>query len=256
MPDGYFFDVMTNGFGAMPTYAPQVPARDRWAIVAYIRALQLSQHATLADVPADERAKLGSARHERPARCRRPSPCQPDHVLRSQSERALLGARRARPGGAAAPAASSTREQFFRSYLVAYLFLVGIALGSLGLVMLNHITGGALGRRDPPRLRVGDAHAAAAGRALPADRCSASHDLYEWARAGARRPRRDPAAQGGLYLNVPFFLVRAVLYFADLARASACFLLRWSLEQDATGDPRRRAPRCRCSAAAARCSTR
>ena len=53
-PIGYFFDVMTNGFGAMPDYAEQVPAADRWAIAAYIRALQLSQHATEADVPAGE----------------------------------------------------------------------------------------------------------------------------------------------------------------------------------------------------------
>ncbi len=57
-PVGYFFDVITNGFGAMPDYAAQIPPRDRWAIVAYIRALQLSQHATLEDVPAEERAKL------------------------------------------------------------------------------------------------------------------------------------------------------------------------------------------------------
>ena len=61
VPDGYLFQVMSNGFGTMPTYAPQVPPRDRWAIVAYIRALQYSQHATLADVPASERATLGSA---------------------------------------------------------------------------------------------------------------------------------------------------------------------------------------------------
>ena len=45
-PPGHFFDVITNGFGAMPDYAAQIPVRDRWAIVAYIRALQLSQHAT------------------------------------------------------------------------------------------------------------------------------------------------------------------------------------------------------------------
>jgi mono/diheme cytochrome c family protein len=57
-PVGHFFDVMTNGFGAMPDYASQIPAEDRWAIVAYIRALQLSQRAPLADVPAAERQKL------------------------------------------------------------------------------------------------------------------------------------------------------------------------------------------------------
>ena len=45
---------MTNGFGAMPDYAAQIPPRDRWCIVAYIRALQLSQDATAADVPAGQ----------------------------------------------------------------------------------------------------------------------------------------------------------------------------------------------------------
>jgi mono/diheme cytochrome c family protein len=50
-PLGYLFDVMTNGFGAMPDYASQISARDRWAIVAYVRALQLSQDATAAAVP-------------------------------------------------------------------------------------------------------------------------------------------------------------------------------------------------------------
>ena len=55
---GYYFDVITNGFGAMPDYSAQVPTGDRWAIVAYIRALQLSQHATLEDVPAKVRSEL------------------------------------------------------------------------------------------------------------------------------------------------------------------------------------------------------
>jgi mono/diheme cytochrome c family protein len=57
-PVGYFFDVMTNGFGAMQDYASQVPVADRWAIAAYIRALQLSQRATVADVPANRRTEL------------------------------------------------------------------------------------------------------------------------------------------------------------------------------------------------------
>jgi mono/diheme cytochrome c family protein len=54
-PVGYFFEVISNGFGSMPDYAAQIPPRDRWAIVAYIRALQLSQHARLAELPADVR---------------------------------------------------------------------------------------------------------------------------------------------------------------------------------------------------------
>ena len=59
-PVGHFFDVITNGFGAMPDYAAQITAEDRWAIAAYIRALQLSQHATLADVPPAERSRSSS----------------------------------------------------------------------------------------------------------------------------------------------------------------------------------------------------
>lgn len=57
-PAGHFFDVVTNGWGAMPAYAGQVAAADRWAIAAYIRALQRSQHASLADAPPDARARL------------------------------------------------------------------------------------------------------------------------------------------------------------------------------------------------------
>ncbi|HYT76278.1 MAG TPA: cytochrome c [Vicinamibacterales bacterium] len=58
IPIGHFYDVMTNGFGAMPDYRAQVAPRDRWAIAAYIRALQLSQHASAADVPDEEKQKL------------------------------------------------------------------------------------------------------------------------------------------------------------------------------------------------------
>jgi hypothetical protein len=64
-PSGYFFDVITNGFGAMYPYSAQIPPRDRWAIVAYLRALQLSRNAHLAELPADLREKLmaeGAAR--------------------------------------------------------------------------------------------------------------------------------------------------------------------------------------------------
>jgi cytochrome c5 len=57
-PVGHFFDVITNGFGAMPSYATDIPVRDRWAIVGYIRALQLSQHATPQDAPPEERQQF------------------------------------------------------------------------------------------------------------------------------------------------------------------------------------------------------
>ena len=56
--NGYVYDVITNGFGAMLSYSAQVPPRDRWAIVAYIRALQLSRNAKLSDLPPDLREKV------------------------------------------------------------------------------------------------------------------------------------------------------------------------------------------------------
>jgi mono/diheme cytochrome c family protein len=55
---GHFFDVITNGSTAMPAYAAQIDARDRWAIIAYVRALQLSAHAELSDVPESRRGAL------------------------------------------------------------------------------------------------------------------------------------------------------------------------------------------------------
>ena len=62
-PVGHFFDVITNGYGRMYSYAARVQPEDRWAIIAYIRALQLSQNATTADVPPDQRTQLqGAAR--------------------------------------------------------------------------------------------------------------------------------------------------------------------------------------------------
>lgn len=68
----HFFDVITNGWGAMPDYAAQIPAEDRWRIIAYVRALQLSRRATVEDVPADKRAVLNSGGGP-------PTPGQPPH---------------------------------------------------------------------------------------------------------------------------------------------------------------------------------
>lgn len=56
--NGYMYDVITNGFGAMMSYSAQIPPRDRWAIVAYVRALQLSRNAKLSDLPPDVREKV------------------------------------------------------------------------------------------------------------------------------------------------------------------------------------------------------
>ena len=56
--NGYLYDIVTNGFGAMLSYSAQIPPRDRWAIVAYMRALQLSRNAKLSELPPDVREKV------------------------------------------------------------------------------------------------------------------------------------------------------------------------------------------------------
>lgn len=71
-PDGYIFDVITNGFGAMPDYAEQINPRDRWAIVAYVRALQLSHNANINDVPPENRSQL-----DQPVTVQNPGEMQP-----------------------------------------------------------------------------------------------------------------------------------------------------------------------------------
>ncbi|HEY6946089.1 MAG TPA: cytochrome c [Candidatus Acidoferrum sp.] len=60
-PNGYFFDNITNGFGAMYGYSAQIPPRDRWAIIAYVRALQLSRNAKVPDLPAELREELNQS---------------------------------------------------------------------------------------------------------------------------------------------------------------------------------------------------
>lgn len=63
-PVGHFFDAITNGWGVMPAYAPQIPAQDRWAIIAYIRALQLSQQAEPPHPEAQIKAHSREAQHQ------------------------------------------------------------------------------------------------------------------------------------------------------------------------------------------------
>jgi mono/diheme cytochrome c family protein len=60
-PNGYFYDVMTNGFGAMYSYSERIPPSDRWAIIAYVRALQLSRNAKSSDLPESLRQKLANS---------------------------------------------------------------------------------------------------------------------------------------------------------------------------------------------------
>jgi hypothetical protein len=127
------------------------------------------------------------------------------------------------------------RAQFFRSWLFAFLFWIGVAVGSLGLAMLNQLTGGLWGL-VPRRF-----HEAAA-RTLPWMAIAflpvvlGVGSLYSWAGAGASADAvvRSKAA----YLNVPFFVLRAVVYFA-IWSALSHFVSKWSLEQDQAADPAR-----------------
>ena len=123
--------------------------------------------------------------------------------------------------------------QFYRSYLLAYLYWLGPSLGAMGLVLLQHITGGRWG--------VAIRRICEAGmRTLPlmallfVPIVLGMHDLYEW--ADPEVVAGDPVLQyKSFYLNVDFFLLRAVGYFA-IWLIVAFFLSRWSKEQDgATG---------------------
>jgi hypothetical protein len=128
------------------------------------------------------------------------------------------------------------RGQFFRSYLLGWLFWVGIGVGCLGLAMLNHLTGGLWGL-VPRRL-----HEAAA-RTLPAMALLfipivlGASSLYTWARpevVAADELLQKKAA----YLNVPFFTARAAVYFAVWGLL-AWRVSTWSRQQDGGADPAR-----------------
>jgi hypothetical protein len=123
--------------------------------------------------------------------------------------------------------------QFFRSYLFAFLFWAGVALGCMAVAMLHHVTGGAWGLPIRRPLESGS-------RTLPLMLLLflpiplGARKIYEWADPAA--VARDPILQyKSAYLNLPFFTGRALLYFAAWL-AFAYFLNRWSLEQDRTGD--------------------
>jgi hypothetical protein len=125
--------------------------------------------------------------------------------------------------------------QFLQSYLMAYMFVLGIALGSLALGMVHQLSGGAWG--VVIRRPIG-----AATRTLPVLTALflpilfGMHRLYAW--TDAALVARDEALQHKhLYLNTPFFVVRAAIYFL-VWNALTYFLNAWSLEQDETADPR------------------
>jgi len=131
-------------------------------------------------------------------------------------------------GGVVAP------TQFFRSYLFAYLFWLGVAIGCLAILMIHHITGGAWGAVVRRILESGT-------RTLPllallfVPVAAGVPYLYEWSRPDIVA-HDTILQQKHVYLNVPFFLVRALVYFS-VWLTIVHYLNRWSLEQDGTRDP-------------------
>jgi hypothetical protein len=135
---------------------------------------------------------------------------------------------------ASAGALTGDATQFYQSYLIGYMFCLGITLGCLALGMVHQLSGGAWGvvLRRP----IG-----AAARVLPVLTLlfvpilfGMTH-LYIWTHADAVAAS-EVLQHKQLYLNTPFFIVRAVMYFA-IWNGISFFLNRWSLEQDRTGDP-------------------
>lgn len=131
-------------------------------------------------------------------------------------------------GGVADP------ERFFRSYLFAYVFWAGIAIGSLAIIMLHHLSGGGWGMMIRRLLE-------AATRTLPVvavlflPLMLGMKPLYEWARPEVVETDKILQLKAP-YLNVPFFLLRTLFYFSCWI-GLAHLLNRWSRQQDETGDP-------------------
>ncbi|HEV2704486.1 MAG TPA: hypothetical protein VGV59_01100 [Pyrinomonadaceae bacterium] len=131
--------------------------------------------------------------------------------------------------------------QFFRSYLVGFFFCTGLAVGSLAILMLQHMAGGAWGLIIRRILE-------AATRTIPLLALLGlpiivslfvhphGHALYEWSNH-EYVASDDAMRHKSAYLNIPFFIARYVFYFA-VWFGLVYFLNRWSVEQDHTGDPR------------------
>lgn len=125
-------------------------------------------------------------------------------------------------------------EQFYRSYLVAYLFWLGIALGCLPLLMLHHLVGGVWGFLIRRTLEAGTRTIPFVG-ILFVPILLGIHHIYDWSHPAV--VAADTALQHkSAYLNVPFFVIRAAIYFG-VWMIFTFFLNRWSAEQDRTVNP-------------------
>jgi hypothetical protein len=126
------------------------------------------------------------------------------------------------------------RDQFFRSYLFGYLFWLGMALGCLGVLMLNHVVGGRWGVVSRRLLEAGT-RTTPLMAILLIPILFGIGSLYLWSRADLVQHDRVLQMKQP-YLNVPFFISRLAIYFA-IWMSYGIALRRWSLQQDRTGDP-------------------
>ena len=226
-PVGYYFDVMTNGFGVMPSYAPQVRPADRWAIAAWIRVLQLSQNATLEDVPPSFRDRLMGGEDLVIESAADEEATEEDHD-ESDVEVGVASLAIAAVAGVQSP------DQFFRSYLVGFLFWFGVSIGSLAVLMLQFMSGGAWGVVMRRPLEAGAATIPLMA-VLFVPILFGLHSIYEWTHEEV--VASDPLLQHkASYLNVEFFTARAVLFFA-IWIALGYFLDRWERTWAESGNP-------------------
>ncbi len=156
-----------------------------------------------------------------------------DPVVETLQQRALVA------GGAGLAASVAglliSPDQFFRSYLVGFLLWAGVALGCLALLMLHHIVGGGWGYVIRRLLEAGTrTFPLLAALFLPV--VIGIPQLYEWSN-GAVVQSDEVLRHKAVFLNVPFFLGRAVFYFAVWMGLS-WLLNKWSAEQDRAADPR------------------
>src|SRR5271157_4107795 len=210
VPIGYFFDVMTNGFGVMPEYGTQVAPRDRWCIAAYIRNRRGAQMTT--------------------ATMNKPDLMAPPVAQTMQQRSLVIGAIAAIASVAGAYFAP---ESFYSAYLTGFMFWLGLSLGCMAILMLYHLVGGAWGTVIRRILEAGM-------MTLPLmfvlfiPILLNLPKLYFWARPGLLAdPKTDPKILeiAHSYLNFNGILLRYILYFA-IWFGMAYFLNRWSTEQD------------------------
>ena len=221
---GHFFEVITNGYGSMPDYKQQVPPRDRWAIAAYIRALQLSQHFPVNDkltgrdapaekqrdqAPAAEASREGNHDGHPP----RPSPLEELEPLQRWSLGVGVAVLAVCILGALVDA-----DQFFRAYLAAYLFYLGIAHGSLAILMVYHLTGGAWGFLIRNILEAGMRTLPLLAALFVPIALGVGY-LYVWADPEEVAASTD-LQHKQIYLNVPFFIGRAAAFTSSCGLAS------------------------------------